>query len=161
MARHVGRRIQEWAEGVLETRMGLVVNREKTHVVRLEAEEALDFLGFTFWYAPNLKGRGHTYLRMEPSKKALAKERDALRGMTSSKRCMVPIPCLIREMNRHLEGWKNYFDKGYSRKALRAVNYFARYRLMRHLRRRSQRPYRPPEGKTVYEHLSNLGLVYL
>ena len=161
MARYVDRHIEEWAERVLETRMGLVVNREKTHIVDLKGEETLDFLGFTFWYAPDLKGRGHKYLRMEPSKKSLAKERDKLREMTSSRRCMVPIPRLIKEMNRHLEGWKNYFDNGFSRKALRAINHFARHRLIRHLRRRSQRPFRTPEGKSVYRHLADLGLVYL
>ena len=30
-----------------------------------------------------------------------------------------------------------------------------------HLRRRSQRPFRPPEGSSCYDHLDKLGLRYL
>ena len=161
LARFVGDDILKWAEGVLETRMGLMVNREKTRVVRLKLEDSLDFLGFTFWYAPDLKGREQKYLRLEPSKKALAKEKEVLRLLTSASRCFVPVPRLIASLNRHLAGWKNYFNHGYPRVAMRTINRFVRCRLARHLRRRSQRPYRPPEGKTLYRHLADLGLIYL
>ena len=34
-------------------------------------------------------------------------------------------------------------------------------RLTQHLRRRSQRPYRPPEGVSFYEQIQRLGLVEL
>ncbi|MEE8434643.1 MAG: hypothetical protein V3S64_07640 [bacterium] len=34
-------------------------------------------------------------------------------------------------------------------------------RLVRHLRRRSQRRHRPPIGVSFYRHLADLGLVYL
>jgi hypothetical protein len=30
-----------------------------------------------------------------------------------------------------------------------------------HLRRRSQRPFRPPKGRSYYRHLKQLGLIYL
>ena len=36
-----------------------------------------------------------------------------------------------------------------------------RDRLVQHLRRRSQRPFRPPEGVTYYEQLQKMGLLYL
>ena len=36
-----------------------------------------------------------------------------------------------------------------------------RERLIRHLRRRSQRPFRPSEGTSYYQHLSNLGLEWV
>jgi len=98
---------------------------------------------------------------MEPSSKALVRERAKLRAFTSTKTCFWPIPALIRTINRHLTGWKNYFDFGYSRKALRDINWHVRCRLIRHLRRRSQRPYRPPKGVTFYRHLADMGLVYL
>ena len=44
--------------------------------------------------------------------------------------------------------------------AYRTVNFYVRERLMQHLHRRSQRPYRPPKDVTYYEHLKQLGLVY-
>jgi len=34
-------------------------------------------------------------------------------------------------------------------------------RLTKHLRHRSQRPYRPPEGTSFYAHCKELGLIYL
>ncbi len=42
-----------------------------------------------------------------------------------------------------------------------ALLWYARDRLTTPLRRRSQRPYKPPHGVTYYEQLARLGLVYL
>lgn len=98
---------------------------------------------------------------MEPSKKVLERERTKLREFTCAKKCFWPIPAMIRTISRHLAGWKNYFSYGRPRKALRAINWYIRQRLEQHLRRRSQRPYRPPKGVTYYRHLAELGLVYL
>jgi RNA-directed DNA polymerase len=75
--------------------------------------------------------------------------------------CFVPIPELIKGINLHLAGWSNYFSYGYPRMAMRNINHFVRQRLTRHLKRRSQRPFRPPKGVTFYRQLSNLGLMRL
>ncbi len=142
--------------------MGLAINREKTRVVNLSQEGAsLDFLGFTFRYDRDLRGRGHRYLNVTPSKKALQRERDQLHEMTNSKQCFKPIPTLMDELNRHLKGWANYFSFGYPRTAYRQINHYVRERLQQHLERRSQRPFRPPEGVSFYAHLQRLGLKLL
>ncbi len=162
LARYQGDRLRQWVEWVLETRMGLEVNRDKTRVVDLMREgESLDFLGYTFRRDRDLQGHPWRYLNVFPSKKALVRERARLTAMTSSRACYVPIPALIQGVNRHLRGWANYFSYGYSRMAFRNINQHARNRLVRHLRRRSQRPFRPPEGVSFYKHLADLGLVYL
>jgi RNA-directed DNA polymerase len=162
LARYQGGRIREYIETKIETWLGLELNREKTKVVDLrQAGTGLDFLGYTFRYDRDLKGRGLRYLNVTPSKKALRAEREALRGLINSHRSHVPISELIRVVNRQLTGWANYFSFGYARKAKRSVNWFVRARLVKHLRRRSQRPFRPPEGRTYYQHFKNLGLVYL
>jgi RNA-directed DNA polymerase len=161
LARYQGASLSQWIESFLETRMGLTINREKTSTVKLREVGRLDFLGFTLWYAPDLHGRGHRYLRMEPSKKARARERDKLRELTDKRMCFMPVPMLIERINRHLRGWANYFDHGYARQALREVNTFVRERITKHLRRRSQRPFVPPKGLTYYEHLKRMGLIYL
>jgi RNA-directed DNA polymerase len=160
LARHVDRRLRTWIETTLETRMGLEVNREKTQVVRLRWEDgSVDFLGFTFRFAQGRRG-GH-FLKVSASKKALVRERAKLRAMTSARMCFKPIPALIRALNRHLQGWANYFGFGQSRDAFRAINLAVQKRLRAHLGRRSQRPYRLPEGKTYYRHFADLGLEYL
>jgi RNA-directed DNA polymerase len=162
LARYQGPQLREFIESKLETWMGLEIHRDKTRVIDLKEEGAsLDFLGFTFRYYRDLKGRGHRYLNVAPSKKALERERARLRELTSGRRCFWPIPMLIEDLNGHLNGWANYFHFGYPRTAFRQINSYVRQRLTQHLRRRSQRPFRPPEGVTYYEHLHRLGLVYL
>lgn len=162
MARYQSPKLIGFIESKLEDWMGLEINREKTRVVNLKQEGAsVDFLGYTFRYDRDLRGRGHKYLNVHPSKKALAQEREKLRTMTDKRMCFKPIPRLIEEMNRHLKGWANYFCYGYHRKAFGEINKYTRDRLTQQLRRRSQRPFRPPEGVTYYEQLKRLGLVYL
>jgi RNA-directed DNA polymerase len=74
----------------------------------------------------------------------------------------VPIPDLIAQLNDQLTGWAGYFSKGYPRKSYRGMNWFVRQRLIKHLKRRSQRPYRPQKGETWHQHLyENLGLMQL
>jgi len=164
MAKYVGGRIRNFAESWLEGRSGLKINREKTRVVKLRPDgtgESLDFLGYSFRYDRDRHGRNWRYLNMFPSKKALERERQKLREMTGPKQCFKPTWGLIGEINRHLVGWSNYFKRGYPRAAFRDVNTFVRERLVRHLKRRSQRSYRPPKGVTWYAQLERLGLVYL
>lgn len=162
LARYQGSQLREFIESKLETWMGLEINRDKTRVVDLKREGAsLDFLGFTFRYDRDRKGRDHRYLNVAPSRKALQRERAKLRELTSGRRCFWPIPMLIEDLNGHLKGWANYFRFGYSRAAFRQINTYVRDRLTQHLKRRSQRPFRPPEGVTYYQQLQRLGLVYL
>lgn len=162
LARYQGPQLREFIETKLETWMGLEINREKTRVVDLKQEGAsLDFLGYTFRYDRDLRGRGHKYLNVQPSKKALLRERAKLRDMTSRHVCFKPIPDLIEEANRQIQGWANYFKLGYPRKAFRNINAYVQERLVCHLRRRSQRPYHPPKDTSFYAHLQRLGLRYL
>jgi len=155
-------RLVGWIETKLESWMGLAINREKTRVVKLRVEGAkLDFLGYTFRYDRDRKGRGHRYLNVGPSKKALARERAKLREMTSARQGATPLPQLIADLNRHLGSWANYFRYGYPRYAFWHIDAYVTWRLWKHLRRRSQRPYRPPRGSTVYAEGRRLGLVSL
>ena len=164
MARFIDYRIRNFTESLLEGRFGLKINRDKTRVVKVRPDrrgESLDFLGYTFRYDRDRQGRPHRYLNVFPSKKALERERAKLREMTGPRMCFKPIGVMIGEINRHLKGWRQYFSQGYPRDAYRQINRFVRERLTRHLKRRSQRPYRPPEGVTWYAQLKRLGLVYL
>ena len=162
LARYQGPKLRGWIEEKLETWLRLEINREKTRVVDVRAEGAsLDFLGYTFRYDRDLRGRGWRYLNVEPSKKALKKEREKIREMTGPRQCWKPLPRLIRELNRHLKGWGNYFGYGYPAKANRQINWYVGDRLTQHLRRRSQRPFRPPEGVSYYEQFEKMGLIRL
>lgn len=162
MARHIEPRLLSYLEAKLETWMGLGINREKTRVVNLrEARVSLDFLGYTFRYDRDLYGADRRYLNVFPARKSLQKERAQLRAMLGGRAGCLPLPRLIADVNRHLRGWANYFSFGYPRMAYRHLNRYLRARLTRHLKRRSQRPYRPPQGQTYWEHLDQMGLIYL
>jgi len=163
LARYQGKRIQDWVEAIVEDWMGLEINSEKTSVVRLKEEGAvLDYLSYSFSYLPDRFGRKSRYLSHYPSAKSCAEERDVIRGILSPRHSFVPIPELIHSLNQQLAGWGMYFSHGQSRRALRKMNWFVFNRVVKHLKRRSQRPYRPPEGVSWYSHVHDkLGLVAL
>jgi RNA-directed DNA polymerase len=163
LARYQGPRLQSWIEEKIEGWLKLEINRDKTRVVDLREEKAsLDFLGYTFRWHRDQYGRNQRYLHVEPSKKALQKERERINEMTDRRQGCTPIPDLIGRLNRQLKGWGNYFSLGYPSMAYRKINWHLGYRLANHLKHhRSQRPYQLPEGMTHYKHLQRLGLEFL
>jgi len=162
LAREWTAELTEWVESRLEGKFGLEINREKTRVVEVKPEGgSLDFLGYTFRWDRDLRGRSHKYLNVVPSGKAVAREREKLRAMTDVSQSHTPLPQLVGRLNRHLKGWANYFSYGYPRGAWWDIDWFVRDRLKVHLGRRSQRPYRPPKGVGWYEHIQSFGLVLL
>ena len=162
MARYISPPLRDWIEGKLEGWLGLQINREKTRIIDLRRPgQSLDFLGYTFRSDRDQYGRPQRYWHSGPSRKAMEREREALRDLINPQQSHTPMPELIERLNRHLRGWSNYFGLGYPRVAFRQLNHFVRYRLGRHLRRRSQRGWRAREGVSLYAHLHHLGLITL
>jgi RNA-directed DNA polymerase len=162
MARYQGKELVGFIETKLEDWLELTINREKTRIVDLREEgTSLDFLGYTFSLGRNWRQGKRPYWRAAPSKKSLRREREKLRQMTGKGMGYKPMPILIAELNRHLRGWANYFSFDHSKTAYREINWYVQTRMYYHLRRRSQRPFRVPEGSTLYQHLRKMGLVYL
>ena len=162
LARQMGSETIEFIESRLEGKFQLEINREKTRVVDLREQGAsLNFLGYTFRYDRDLKGRNRKYLNVFPSSKAVQREREKLHEMTSSRQCFKPIADLMAELNRHLRGWTNYFSFGYPTSVFCELDRYLAGRLIQHLQRRSQRPYRPRRAESWYTHLRRLGLLHL
>ena len=162
LARYQGQRLTDWVGEHVENWLGLRLNREKTRVVDLkEAGNSVDFLGFTFRLAEDMYGRNCKYVRVCPSDKSLARERERLRELTSPCLNYKSLEQVVAGLNRHQVGWANYFRFGHPRAVFRKVNWFVNCRLTRHLAHRSQRKYRPPAGVSVYAHLQQMGLVRL
>jgi len=162
LARHQGKRLIGWVETFLEGRARLQLNRDKTQVVNLNERGAtLNFLGYAFRDVTDLYGTGKKYLTQEPSEKTVAKAREKLRKLCDRRRGFLPISELIANVNQYLRGWAAYFRQGYPKRLFRKLDAYVRECLIRHLRRRSQRPFRPPEGTTYYRLLTDLGLVSL
>ena len=162
LASRISQPLIKWVESQLEGRFRLTINRSKTRTVDLRQPSAsVDFLGYTFRFDRDLFGRGGRYLNVLPSKRSLARFRDRLRELTASCRGLVPVSDLVRDVSRYLAGWGRYFAYGYPRRAFNRADSFALGRLVRHLQRRSQRPFRPADGKSFLVHLQSLGLQLL
>ena len=160
LARYQSERLIDWIEETLEGRFRLTVNRDKTSIVKLhQPGQSLTFLGFTLRYDRDRHGRDHRYLNVIPSAKAMGQARERIRELTDRKRNFVPIPQLIGEVNRFLNGWGGYFRHGYPRQQFDKLNGYVVERLRNHLKRRSQRRYRLPADRTFTAHLvKDLGL---
>ena len=154
--------VREFIEEKLEGWLGLKINREKTRVVNLNEPGAeLSFLGFTFRYDRDLRGRDHKYLNIFPSKKAVKKEIAKIHELTDGRHGCQPIVTVIEEINQQTAGWSRYFSFGYPSKTFRRINAAIQQRLRQHLNRRSQRRFKKPESESYYAYFKRLGVKYL
>lgn len=161
LARYQGKRLRSFIEDTLERWLELEINREKTQIVKLREEGAsLNFLGYTFRYDRDQFGRGHRYLNVMPAKQSIKRERAKLHELTNHRRCFVPLPVLIEQLNRHLRGWQAYFNFGYSSQARKQIRKALLDRLIQHVNRRSQRRFKKPEDVSYYAYFQRLGLQY-
>lgn len=159
LARHMGKRITEWTEDKLENWLGLTINRDKTRVIKAtQAGATVDFLGYSHRQESDLHGRTRRWWRQYPSAKTMAKQREWLRQNINAGNSHEPLGELISRVNEHHRGWKAYFRLGHPRREHRQLNHWTIKRLAGHLKRRSQRGYRQPEGMSVQGHLQNMGL---
>jgi len=163
MARYISPRLSGYIEEKIEGRLGLKLNREKTQILQLKDEgSVLDFLGYRFrWSRSHRRGGGPRYWRVEASPAAQQRARANLQEATGPQLGFMPVRDVVQRVNAKLRGWLQYFSKGHPAKARWNLVRFAEQRLVRHLRRRSQRPYRPPKGVSLYQHVHDLGLLAL
>lgn len=152
MARYQGERLRGDVNYLIEDRLQLELNREKTELIDLNEEGAkLNFLGYTF------ETRGGQ-VQMRPSKEAINAERSTLREKLSD---VFLLDETIDHLNRHLMGWAKYFSLGDCRAAFEKINRYVRDRLENTLKKMSQRPFRVPEGTSFYGYLKEKGLIRL
>jgi RNA-directed DNA polymerase len=163
MARYMGQRIVEFIESRIEGRLGLRLNREKTRIVQVQDKGAtLDFLGYRFRYSRSHRaGGGPCYWRVEASPQAQKRVRAKILELTGPKFCFMPVKEVVDKVNAALRGWLAYFSKGHPANVRWNLVRYAEERIVQHLRRRSQRPYRPPEGVSMFQHVHDLGLIGL
>lgn len=161
LARYQSERLTSFIEGKLEGWLGLEINREKTQIIKLhEVGASLNFLGYTFRYDRDQFGRGQRYLNVVPAKQAIKRERAKLHELTNHRRCFVPLPNLIEQLNRHLRGWQAYFNFGYPSQARKQIRKALLDRLTQHVNRRSQRRFRKPQDVSYYAYFKRLGLQF-
>ena len=162
MARYMGRRIVEWIEYQIEDKLKLTINKDKTRIVKLKEEkERLNFLGYSFRFDRDLKGRRQKYLNMFPADKSAEGIKAKIKRKTG-RQAQGSLTEVIIDLNRTLQGWANYFILGYPRKVFRDINYYVLQRAYRFTKSRSQRRFKPRRpGESLYACLQRRGLKFL
>ena len=150
-------------EGILEGRMGLTVNREKTKVLDFrEPHTTLTFLGYDFrMVRDRLFGTGKRYLTFGPSKKSMKRVREKIHGITHARNGLLTVEKVVERLNKLTKGWGAFYSVGYPSKAFHAVNGYALRRMARFLNRKSQRRYRLKFADTYYGELNHYGMHWL
>lgn len=151
-----------WIEAKLEGKLELSINREKTKVVRVNpGGDELCFLGYSFKYDKDLKGRSIHYLNMQPSTKAQESLRGKIKEATARSN-QKSFKNVVKQVNLMTTGWKEYYKLGYPGKAHGKMNYYLQIRFRSFMKNRSQRRMKPfRQGETLYKGLKRWGLRYL
>ena len=150
-------------EGILEGRMGLTVNREKTKVLDFrEPHTTLTFLGYDFrMVRDRLFGTGKRYLTFGPSKKSMKGIREKIHAITHARNGLLTVEKVVGRLNKLTKGWGAFYSVGYPSRAFHAVNGYALRRMARFLNRKSQRRYRLKFADTYYGELNHYGMYWL
>ncbi len=119
--------------GAVLAPMGLRLSEEKTRVCHMD--EGFDFLGFHIQRRTRRGRPGKRAACTYPSKKALASVKDKVRRATRRQRHRT-LAELLRQVNRILRGWCNYFRHGVSSRTFSYLDHFVWWRIVGWLRKR-------------------------
>jgi RNA-directed DNA polymerase len=92
------------------TRIGLTLNEEKTRICQAW-EEPFDFLGYSFGVQYAF-GSGRPYLAAFPAKRSVRRLKAKLRRMVGHHMSWQSAENIVRDVNRVVYGWLNYFSYG-------------------------------------------------
>jgi RNA-directed DNA polymerase len=140
-------------------KLRLTVNEAKTRIARLP-EETFDFLGYTIGRCYSRR-TGGAALCERPAWKRVRAICEEISEMTRPNSIGKTEAEMVGELNRKLQGWRNYFCLGAVSRAYRSVDNHARHRLRQWLRRKHHsRGVSPVRYSALYLH-RQLGLIQL
>jgi RNA-directed DNA polymerase len=144
--------------------LGLTPKAAKTRIVHLrEGGEGLDFLGFHHrWVrARSPRHRHVTFLARWPSRRAMQRVRDRIRELTDRSRLWLPVEEIVRDVNRVLRGWAEYFRYGNSARCFDKIRDYALMRLALVVAKRHKRSRGYGWSVVAFQSPDQLGLIDL
>jgi RNA-directed DNA polymerase len=115
-------------------RLGLTLNEAKTKVVNAN-QGSFDFLGFSIQMGKSRR-TGNRYPHVQPSKKSLKVIKDRVTELTRRQRTVIPLECVVNDVNVSVRGWVGYFHFRNCSKALKNVQVHVEKRMQAHLFKR-------------------------
>jgi group II intron reverse transcriptase/maturase len=142
-------RSREQAEAALQrlrqllAELGLQPKETKTRIVHLQVDgEGFDFLGFHHRMVRSRPRDGRKpvdFLARWPADKAMQHARDRIRELTASRRLLLDVETVVRDINVFLRGWVGYFKYGHSAQRFSKIRYYVRMRIALFLSKRHRR----------------------
>ena len=137
-------RLLESSIRYLEGKLKLRVNRDKSHIARVNATKNFKFLGFAYG-----KGKDGLFIRAHP--KALLKAKNKLRAITKRNRG-VNVRKVMQEIKVYMTGWLNYYGIASLKTKMREWDEWLRHRIRAYIWKQWKKP------KTKRKNLMKLGV---
>ena len=116
----------------LEGKLKLKVNREKSHIAKLNAIKKFKFLGFAF-------GKGKDGLFIRAHQKSLLKAKNKLRELTRRNRGR-NVRQVMAEVKRYMQGWLNYYALASMKNTMAEWNGWLRRRIRMYIWKQWKKP---------------------
>ena len=137
-------RLLESSTRYLEEKLKLKVNRDKSHIAKVNATKKFKFLGFAFG-----KGKDGIFIRVH--RKSMQKAKDTLRKRTRRSRGK-NVRQVMAEVKRYMQGWLNYYAIASMKNTLAEWNGWLRRRIRMYIWKQWKKP------RTKLRNLLKLGI---
>lgn len=137
-------RLLESSIRYLEGKLKLKVNRDKSHIAKVNATKKFKFLGFAF-------GKSKDGIFIRAHQKSLKKAKDKLRTLTKRNRG-INVRQVMAEVKRYMQGWLNYYGMAEMKNTLKEWDGWLRRRLRMYIWKQWKKP------KTKLRNLLKLGI---
>jgi len=143
-SKRAAERLLESSTRYLEGKLKLKVNRDKSHIAKVNATKKFKFLGFAF-------GKGKDGLFIRAHQKSMQKAKDTLRRLTRRNRGK-NVRQVMAEVKRYMQGWLNYYAIASMKNTLAEWNGWLRRRIRMYIWKQWKKP------RTKYRNLLKLGI---
>ncbi len=125
-------RLLESSIRYLEGKLKLRVNREKSHIAKVNAAKKFKFLGFAY-----SKGKDGLFIRVHP--KALLKAKNKLRELTKRNRGR-NVRQVMKEVKMYMTGWLNYYAIASMKQRMQEWDEWLRHRIRAYIWKQWKKP---------------------